>query len=101
MRSNFNLQFLIGLLIGLLSPLFFLPIMLYFISIADGYDFSVLWNQFISNNMNTSKYLSLALISNLIWFYFFLNREKYYQTRGIILGMLLYAPYMIYIYFVK
>ena len=76
MRSNFNLQFLIGLLIGLLSPLFFLPIMLYFMGLADGYDFSVLWNQFISNNMNTSKYLSLALISNLIWFYFFLNREK-------------------------
>ena len=69
MRSNFNLQFLIGLLIGLLSPLFFLPIMLYFMGLADGYDFSVLWNQFISNNMNTSKYLSLALISNLICFY--------------------------------
>ena len=56
MRSNFNLQFLIGLLIGLLSPLFFLPIMLYFMGLDDGYDFSVLWNQFISNNMNTRSY---------------------------------------------
>ncbi len=101
MSSNFNPQFFIGLLIGVLSPLIFLPMMLYFMSIYDGYQFSVLWNQFIANTMNSSKYLSLALISNLFWFYFFLNKEKYYHTRGIIMGMLLYAPYMIYIYFVK
>jgi hypothetical protein len=31
------------------------------------------------------------------WFYFFLNRERYFHTRGIIFGMLLYAPYMIYV----
>ncbi len=99
MRSNLNLQFFIGLLIGIISPLVFLPIMLYFISIYEGYSFSTLWNQFLSNNMNSSKYLSLALISNLFWFYLFLNKEKYYHTRGIIMGMLFHAPYMIYIYY--
>jgi hypothetical protein len=44
-----------------------------------------------------SRYLSLGLIGNLAWFYFFLNREQYFHTRGIIFGMLLYAPYMIYV----
>ena len=101
MSSNFNRQFLIGLLIGICSPLVFLPIMLYFMSVYDGYEFSVLWNQIMGNSMNSSKYLSLALISNLFWFYFFLNREKYYQTRGVIMGMICFAPYMIYIYFIQ
>lgn len=99
MSSNLNSQFFIGLLIGIASPLVVLPIMLYFMSVYDGYSFSTLWNQFMANNMNSSKYLSLALIGNLFWFYLFLNREKYYHTRGIIMGMLLYAPYMVYIYY--
>lgn len=99
MSSNLNSQFFIGLLIGIASPLVVLPIMLYFMSVYDGYSFSALWNQFMANNMNSSKYLSLALIGNLFWFYLFLNKEKYYHTRGIIMGMLLYAPYMVYIYY--
>lgn len=99
MSSNLNSQFFIGLLIGIASPLVVLPIMLYFMSVYDGYSFSTLWNQFMANNMNSSKYLSLALIGNLFWFYLFLNKEKYYHTRGIIMGMLLYAPYMVYIYY--
>ena len=99
MSSNLNPQFFIGLFIGVVSPLVFLPIMLYFMSVYDGYSFSTLWNQFMANNMNSSKYLSLALIGNLFWFYLFLNREKYYYTRGIIMGMLFYAPYMVYIYY--
>ncbi|MDO7613500.1 MAG: hypothetical protein MUQ75_04615, partial [Crocinitomicaceae bacterium] len=96
---NLNSQFFVGLFIGIISPLFFLPIMLYLISVYDGYSFSILWNQFLENNIDSSKYLSLALIGNLIWFYLFLNKEKYYHTRGIIMGMLFYAPYMVYIYY--
>ena len=99
MRVNFNRQLLIGLVIGLLSPMVILPILLYFMSVYDGYEFSVLWNQFMDNSMNSSKYLSLALIGNLFWFYLFLNKEKYHHTRGIILGLICYAPYMIYIYY--
>ena len=99
MSSNLNTQFFTGLFIGIISPLVLLPIMLYFMSVYDGYSFSTLWNQLMANNMNSSKYLSLALIGNLIWFYLFLNKEKYYHTRGIIMGMLFYAPYMVYIYY--
>lgn len=101
MTSNFNSQFFIGLLIGVCSPLLFLPIILFVMSIYDGYSFLNLWNKFMANNMDSSKFLSLALIGNLFWFYLFLNKEKYYHTRGIIMGMLCYAPYMVYIYFIQ
>ena len=99
MKVILNKELLIGLMIGVISPLLFLPILIYIMSVSDAYSFSVLWDKLLSNTMDSSKYISLALISNLIWFYFFLNREKYYHTRGIILGMICYAPYMIYIYY--
>ena len=99
MKVILNKELLIGLMIGVISPLLFLPILIYIMSVSDSYSFSVLWDKLLSNTMDSSKYISLALISNLIWFYFFLNREKYYHTRGIILGMICYAPYMIYIYY--
>lgn len=99
MKGIVNKELILGLIIGVISPLLFLPLIIYAMSVNDGYSFTVLWDQFLSNSMNSSKYLSLALISNLLWFYFFLNKEKYYQTRGIILGMICYAPYMVYIYY--
>jgi hypothetical protein len=43
----------------------------------------------------------LGLIPNLAWFYLFLNREKYAYTRGIIFGMLLYAPFMVYVNLIR
>jgi len=101
MKFNLNKEFLVGLLIGLVTPMVFLPILLFLMSISNMNSFSYLWNQFLENDMNSSRYLSLALISNLIWFYYFLNREKYYQARGIIMGMMCFAPYMIYIYFIR
>ena len=99
MKASLNKELLFGVIIGVISPILFLPLLIYIMSISDGYSFSVLWEQLLSNSMDSSKYISLALISNLLWFYFFLNREKYYHTRGIILGMICYAPYMIYIYY--
>ena len=101
MKAILNKELLFGVIIGVISPLLFLPLLIYIMSISDGYSFSVLWDQLLSNSMDSSKYISLALVSNLLWFYFFLNREKYYQTRGIILGMICYAPYMIYIYYIQ
>ena len=50
----------------------------------------------ISYNRSNSLKVEYNL-NNLGWFYFFLNRERYFHTRGIIFGMLLYAPYMIYV----
>ena len=101
MKASLNKELLVGVIIGIISPLLFLPLLIYAMSINDGYSFYILWDQLLSNSIDSSKYISLALISNLLWFYFFLNREKYYQTRGIILGMICYAPYMIYIYYIQ
>lgn len=99
MKENFNKQLLLGTLIGILTPILFIPVLILFLSLSKGIDFEVIWSQISSNNMNTSKYLSLAMIVNLLWFYYFLNKEQYHLTRGIILGMICFAPYMVYIYF--
>ena len=99
MKENFNRKLLYGTLLGVLTPILFLPVLVYFLSLSKGMDFEVAWSQISNNNMNTSKYLSLSMIVNLLWFYYFLNREQYHLTRGIILGMFCFAPYMVYIYF--
>jgi hypothetical protein len=99
MKENFNKQLLYGTLLGVITPILFLPVLVYFLSLSKGMDFDVVWSQISTNNMNTSKYLSLSMIVNLIWFYYFLNKEQYHLTRGIILGMICFAPYMVYIYF--
>jgi hypothetical protein len=97
MKSNLNPSFFIGLIIGLLSPMVLLPLIVFILSQSYGQSFSYLWHQTLSYPDFMSRYLSLSLIGNLGWFYYFLNKEKYFHTRGIIFGMLLYAPYMIYV----
>lgn len=97
MKINWTKENSLGLLIGLLSPLIFLPLVLFIIAQSQHVNFEHVWHQISEFPEFRSKYLSLALIGNLLWFYLFLNREKYGYTRGIIIGMLLYAPYMIYV----
>ena len=87
---------LLGYGIGLLSPIIVLPLVLFILSMVYSYDFSYFWNQFVQNTQYTSKYLSLACIPNLFWFYMFLNREKYSIARGIILATLTLVPFAIY-----
>jgi hypothetical protein len=48
-------------------------------------------------DMVRSKFLSLAIIANLFWFYLSLNRERYELGMGIILGTILYLPYVLYV----
>lgn len=99
MKQNFNKQFFIGLAIGALSPLVCLPIIVFVLAQSYGQSFLYLWHQTLNFPDFLSRYLSLGLIGNSAWFYYFLNREKYFQTRGIVFGMLLYAPFMIYVNF--
>lgn len=101
MKLNWNRENSLGLLIGFTSPIVFLPIVLLIMSISSAASFEYFWSQFKNYSEFQSKYLSLAMISDLIWFYIFLNREKYEFTKGIIIGLLLYAPYMIYINIIK
>ncbi|NBR14347.1 MAG: hypothetical protein EBQ94_13165 [Flavobacteriales bacterium] len=96
MRINFTREHAIGLLIGVVSPLVFLPLVLLILSFTQNTSFEYLWQQVVQFPEYRSKYISLALISNLVWFYLFLNREKYNYSYGIILGMIVFVPYMIY-----
>jgi hypothetical protein len=81
-----------GLLVGLLFPIIGLFI-LYFVWSGD----TTLVNyfkMFVTTDsptlMNTaSKALSLAMITNLAPFYFFLNRKQYVTVRGILISMVL------------
>ena len=61
------------------------------------YPFEYLWKQFLNMDMVRSKFLSLAIIANLLWFYLSLNRERYDLGMGIILGTILYLPYVLYV----
>jgi hypothetical protein len=81
-----------GLLVGLLFPIVGLSI-LYFVWSGDttlvnyikmfaAFDSPVLMS-------TASKALSLAMITNLIPFYFFLNRKQYMTVRGILISMVL------------
>jgi hypothetical protein len=94
-------EHVLGFLIGVLSPIVFLPIIVFILSQSRQTEFSYLWNQVNDSVEYLSRYLSLGLIPNLLWFYLFLNKEKYAYTRGIIFGMLIYAPFMVYVNLIK
>ncbi len=88
-----------GIVLGFITPLVFAPLVLLIISWMQDYDYSYLWHKFTLNTPYRIKIITLAIIANLIWFYFFLNRERYNHAKGIIIGSMLYAPYIIYIKF--
>jgi hypothetical protein len=90
-----------GFIISVLTPIVFLPIIVFVLSQSNRTEFSYLWQQVVDSAEYQSRYLSLGLIPNLAWFYLFLNREKYAYTRGIIFGMLLYAPFMVYVNLIR
>ena len=86
-----------GLLVGLFSPIVFVPLVIVIMAEFQNYPFEYLWKQFLNMDMVRSKFLSLAIISNLLWFYLSLNRERYELGMGIILGTILYLPYVLYV----
>ncbi len=94
-------EYVLGFLIGVLTPILFLPIIVFVLSQSRHSEFSYLWSQVNDSVEYLSRYLSLGLIPNLLWFYLFLNGEKYAYTRGIIFGMLIYAPFMVYVNLIK
>ncbi len=97
MKLKWTKKNTLGLLIGIFSPFIFMPLIIFCASKFQFETFFTYWEIAWANPNYISKYLSLGLISNLIWFYLFLNREKYEYTRGIIIGMLCYVPFMIYV----
>ena len=88
-----------GILIALITPFIFLPIILCLFSYLQGYYFHQLWYKFINISSFQIKMLTLSIIPNLGWFYLFLNKEIYNVSMGIIIGSLMFAPYIILIKF--
>ncbi len=89
-----------GLLVGLISPLIFVPLTILIISLVQNYDYDRLWDRFILNRNYRGMIISVSVISNLLWFYISLNREKYAFARSIIIATFCFLPYIIYVKFI-
>lgn len=96
-RFSWNIRVTVGMIIGLLSPVILIPLTIAVIAWAQNFYFSVLWSKFFSDLAVMSKLLSLSIIPNLIWFYVFLNKERYDLARGIIIGSALHLPFILYV----
>lgn len=85
-----------GLIIGILSPLIFIPIVMGIYSVIDGTPFDSLWTKFKFLFDTRSKFISLACISNLIWFHLSTRKQNFEQAMGIILATFLYLFLILY-----
>ncbi len=94
---NWTLAHTKGLVIGILSPILFLPLVILILAWSRNYSFGEIWDMFMLSRQTMSKVVSLAIISNLLWFYVFINRNNYGLAMGIILGTIAYLPYIIYV----
>jgi hypothetical protein len=97
---NWSKQHTFGLLIGILSPIVFIPVVILLLSWVENFLFTQLWYKFLNDPLVRSKIVSIAIISNLIWFYMTLNREKWGLAMGIIVGTIIYLPYIVYVNFI-
>ncbi len=88
-----------GLIIGIISPLIFIPLVILMLSWIENFQFSQLLSKFMNASIVRSKIISIAIISNLIWFYLSLNREKWGLAMGIIVATMLFLPYILYVNF--
>ncbi len=86
-----------GLIIGILSPIVFIPLVIMLLAWSRDYSFAEIWNMFLLSRQTMSKVVSLSIISNLLWFYTFINRNNFGLAMGIILGTMAYLPYIIYV----
>ncbi|MNK00464.1 hypothetical protein D3C87_182490 [compost metagenome] len=100
-KFSWNARVTAGTVIGVLSPLIIVPLTMLVIAWAQNFYFSVLWSKFFSDLAVMSKFLSLSIIPNLIWFYFFLNKERYDLARGIIIGSALHLPFILYVNLIR
>jgi|APMed6443717190_1056831.scaffolds.fasta_scaffold102538_2 hypothetical protein len=100
-KIKWNARMTVGTIIGVISPFLFIPLTIGLIAWSQNFMFSTLWTKFQHDVMVQSKFISLSIIPNLIWFYMFLNRERYDIARGIIIGSALFLPYIVYINLIR
>lgn len=100
-KFNWNLRTTVGTIIGILSPFICVPLTILIIAWAQHYPFSLFWDRFFMDINVMSKFLSLSIIPNLIWFYVFLNKERYDIARGVIVGSALFLPFIVYVNLIR
>ncbi|MFA7273820.1 MAG: hypothetical protein WC044_08120 [Crocinitomicaceae bacterium] len=98
---QWNRNHTLGLLVGIVLPILFIPVIIAFMAWAQNFYFQQLWFKFFNSSAVMSKILTLAILANLGVFYVYLNREKYHFAAGIIVGSLLYLPVVVYFLFFK
>lgn len=101
MKIAWNSKRTVGLIIGVVSPFVVVPLIILLISWSQNFYFNVLWHKFTSNMIAQSRFISLAIIPNLLWFYLFLNKERYDIARGIIIGSALFIPFIVYVNLIR
>jgi hypothetical protein len=87
------------MLLGIITPIIVVPLLILILSWVQDYDYSFLWRKFVYNSPYRVRMITLSIIANLFWFYYFLNRSKWDYGRGVIIGSIAFAPYIIYIKF--
>ncbi|MBI1838547.1 MAG: hypothetical protein HYR91_14885 [Flavobacteriia bacterium] len=90
-------QHTFGLIVGIFSTLIFIPIVIFIYSFFEEQNFYVLWDRFKFLRDHTSKFISLACISNLIWFHLSIRKQKYNFAMGVILATFIYFCIIIYL----
>ena len=100
-KLKWNIRTTAGMLIGVVSPMLLVPLTILIVSFLQSYPYEELWDKFVHDVITKRKFLSLSIIGNLGWFYFFLNRERWDLARGIIIGSALYLPYIIYVTMIR
>ena len=96
-KFNWNVRNTAGLIIGLLTPVICIPLIIWISSLAYNFMFTQLWYKLMHSRSSQSTFLSLSCIPNLLWFYFFINRERYDLAKGIIVGTATFIPYIVYL----
>lgn len=97
--KNWTRDHTLGLLMGIGLPLLCIPLVILILGWIQDYSYSDLWHRFSFFYQVRIQVLTISIIANLGIFYYFLNKERYNIARGIIIGSLVYAPYIIYIKF--
>ena len=87
-----------GLFIGLFGNIIGICIVAFIISLFKGVAFSWVLDLY-KNNGNLWMLICLGAIVNLVFFYYFLQKEKYYRARGILSATFIAAITSYIIYF--
>lgn len=86
----------IGVVLGIITPIIFIPIVIWIYTLLEHLTFSKLWDLFKILNDIKGKFISLACIANLGWFHLSLKKNNYNRAMGLILATMLYLIIILY-----